>query len=416
MAKLVIDGGHRLSGEIPVYGSKNAALPLIVATLLTHDQVSLANIPEISDVKTIVKLMESLGVKALGKGTSWTFEAKEVSSQGMNSDLVSQLRGSVLLLGALLGRFKEAVLPQPGGDIIGARPIDVHLDALRQLGADIKYDKGIIHIDGSTMQAGVVTLQEASVTATENVMMVAASLTGTTTIHIAAQEPHVAALGDFLSMMGARITGEGSHTISITGTNHLSGGHFINIPDMLEAGLFILMGAVAASQLKVTNVPLDYMSLFIKKLDDIGINYSISGTDMIIKPAQLKAFKVQTLPYPGIATDLQAPFSVIATQASGTSLIHDPMYESRFRHCDELVKMGASVTVCDPHRVVIEGPTPLHSQYINSLDIRSGATLVLAGLIAEGETTINDAEIIERGYSNLVERLQNIGATIERIE
>ncbi len=416
MSRLQITGGKKLAGTIQVYGSKNAALPLIAASLLTADAVELRNIPSILDVDNLLRIMEAMGVSIKRDGTSVSLTGAAVVPEDMPVELVGHLRGSVLLMGSLLGRFRKVSLPQPGGDVIGARPIDVHLDAFEQLGATVAREKNAVTIDGTNLKAGSVILREASVTATENIMMVAATLPGTTTIHIAAQEPHVAALGDLLGRMGARVTGEGSHTISIVGSEQLHGAQFENIPDMLEAGLFILLGATTQSNLTIKDVPTDYLRLFLKKLEDIGIAFTEEGTDVHVAPAQLSSFKVQTLPYPGIATDLQAPFSVVATQAAGTSLIHDPMYESRFRHCDELVKMGASVTVCDPHRVVIEGPTPLHGRHIKSLDIRSGATLIMAGLVAEGETIIDDAEIIDRGYADLVERLQAIGADIQRCE
>lgn len=416
MSRLHITGGKRLSGTIPVYGSKNAALPLIAASLLTTKPIELANIPPILDVDNMLRILKAIGVAVTRQGTNLGLTASTLQPKGLPVDVVGQLRGSILLLGPLLGRCKKISLPQPGGDVIGARPIGVHLDALEQLGAVVTGDKGSVMIDGTTLKAGPVTLREASVTATENIMMVAATLPGTTTIHIAAQEPHVAALGDLLSRMGARVTGEGSHTITIMGSGQLQGVQFNNIPDMLEAGLFILLAAATQSELTVENVPTDYLKLFFKKLEDIRVALKEDGTRVHVTPAQLSSFKVQTLPYPGIATDLQAPFSVVATQAAGTSLIHDPMYESRFRHCDELIKMGASITVCDPHRVVIEGPTPLYGRHIKSPDIRSGATLIMAGLVAEGETIIDDTEIIDRGYAELVERLQNIGADIQRCE
>lgn len=248
-------------------------------------------------------------------------------------------------------------------------------------------------------------------------MLVAATLPGTTTIEIAACEPHVVALAGLLVAMGAKITGAGTHTIVIEGTEKLGGAEVTNIPDMLEAGAFILMGAVTQSELTVENVPTAYLDLFFKKLDDIGIHYTIDEKNQRVTtaPGSLRSFKMQALPHPGIATDLQTPFAVVATQAEGSTLIHDPMYEGRFRHIAELQKMGASVTVCDPHRVIILGPTPLHGCRIPSLDIRSGLTLLIAGLVADGETTIEQAEIIDRGYANLAERLKAVGANIERI-
>lgn len=415
MSKFVIRGGHQLAGDIPVYGSKNAALPLLAATLLTEDEIILHEIPEISDVDHLISIIAAVGGSCVRKGTTVRISVPKVSLEDMPHELVGKLRGSILMMGAFLGRVRRVSLPSPGGDVIGARPIDVHLDAFEQLGATVARQEHLVIVDGTAMKAGDVTLREASVTATENVMLVAATLPGTTTIRIAAQEPHIVVLGELLEKMGATVKGAGTHTITITGTSALRGAEHTNIPDMLEAGFFILLGAVTQSALRVTNVPTEYLTSFFKKLDDIGIHYSIDGTTVTVTPAPLRGFKVQTLPYPGVATDLQAPFAVVATQAVGSSLIHDPMYESRFRHCDELKKMGAGITVCDPHRVIIEGPRRLHGNYIQSLDIRSGATLIMAGLVANGQTTIEDAEILDRGYARLLERLRAIKADISRV-
>ena len=420
MAYFVIQGGRKLHGSIPVYGSKNAALPLLAASLLTDQPLRLGNIPEIRDVDTMLSLLESIGVSIERNGEAVRLTADNVRPEQLAAEAVGRLRGSILLLGALLGRFKEVRLPRPGGDIIGGRPIDVHLDAFRQLGARVSEEQAdLISIDSSAARAGTVVLREFSVTATENVLLLAATMPGITTIHVAATEPHVIALAQLLSAMGARISGAGTHTVVIEGVPNLTGADFANIPDMLEAGLFILMAAATHSPLRVEKTPLDDLHLFFKKLDDIGVRYTLDRDEaaVTIEPtANLKAFKMQSLPHPGIPTDLQAPFAVLATQAYGTSLIHDPLYEDRFKHIVELQKMGARAVICDPHRVVIEGPHKLTGRTIPSLDIRSGATLIMAGLIAEGETVIEHAEVIERGYAGLTERLQAAGADIARRE
>lgn len=397
MSRFIIQGSAQLHGRIVVNGSKNAALPLLAATLLTDEPCDLSNIPAIADVTALQTLITTAR-----------------AGQTLSDEQVGRLRGSILLLGALLGRQRHVRLPRPGGDIIGARPIDVHLDGLAQLGAGIKETNDEVIIDGAGLTPGRVILREFSVTATENIMLAAATLPGTTIIAIAAAEPHVAALAHLLTAMGALVEGGGTHTITIHGQPKLRGASFVNIPDMLEAGFFILLAAGTHSPLTVSNVPIDDLLLFFKKLDDIGINYAIEGDTVIVSPSKLKAFKMQSLPHPGIATDLQAYFSVIATQASGSSLIHDPLYEGRFKHIAELQKMGAHAIVCDPHRVIINGPTKLRGRSIPSLDIRAGATLLMAGLVAEGETVIEEAEIIDRGYADLTPRLQQIGANIRR--
>jgi UDP-N-acetylglucosamine 1-carboxyvinyltransferase len=411
---LVIQESRQLSGEIPVYGSKNASLPLLAASLLTKEQVTLHNIPAIRDISSMKEIMTSLGATVEQEENTVRITAETVGTSSISAETVGMLRGSILLMGALLGRNRTVSLPLPGGDIIGARPIDAHLDAFEQLGGRVEITGDVVTIDGKDMKAGIVILKEFSVTATENVLLAAATLPGTTVIEIAAAEPHVVALCGLLRAMGADITGDGTHTITVKGKELLNGAEFTNIPDMLEAGFFILLAAATRSELTITNVPVDHLLLFFKKCDEIGIRYEITGTTVTVFPSELHAFNVQALPYPGIPTDLQAPFAVIATQADGNSLIHDPMYEGRFKHAAEMVKMGAHVVVCDPHRVIITGPTELTGRTIPSLDIRSGATLLLAGLIAKGTTTISQAEIIERGYANIVERLKAIGAHIEQ--
>lgn len=414
--QLIIQESRGLSGEIPVYGSKNAALPLLAATLLTKEEVTLRNIPAIRDVDTMCALLSSLGAQVRHSDDVVSVRAEHVNEKNISPDAVGALRGSILLLGALLGRGKQVSLPRPGGDIIGARPIDAHLDAFAQLGAKVTVGSDIVEIDGSNMKPGTVVLKEFSVTATENILLAAASLPGKTTVHIAAAEPHVVALCDLLRAMGASIEGDGTHTISITGSEALHGAELTNIPDMLEAGFFILLAAATNSELSVRNVPTDHLLLFFKLCDEIGIKYEISESTVKVLKSSLRPFKVQALPYPGIPTDLQAPFAVIATQVQGASLIHDPLYEGRFKHVFELEKMGAKAVVCDPHRVIVTGPTELVGRKIPSLDIRSGASLIIAGLIARGTTVIEQAELIERGYANIVSRLQAVGAHITKEE
>lgn len=415
MSQIRIQGGKRLSGSISVFGSKNAALPLLSAALLTDQPVILRRIPQLADIRNMLQLLSDAGVEVERHQQIVRLRAQHLNPQRFNRDIVGALRGSILLLGSLLGRFGRIELPRPGGDIIGARPIDTHLDAFCQLGAIVEEDNGEIRIDATGIRAGEVTLREFSVTATENVLLLAASLRGTTTIHTAASEPHVAALAQLLIRMGTRIKGAGTSTIVVRGKHRLSGATFTNISDMLEAGFFILLAAATRSKLTIENVPIDSLRLFFKKLDDIGIDYTVAHKSIplvAVRPRTLRAFRMQSLPHPGIATDLQPPFAVVATQARGSSLIHDPLYEDRFKHIGQLQKMGAKAIVCDPHRVIIEGPTVLHGYAIPSLDIRSGATLIMAGLVAEGETTISEAETIERGYEDLPHRLAQLGGDI----
>ncbi|MBI1833867.1 MAG: UDP-N-acetylglucosamine 1-carboxyvinyltransferase [Candidatus Andersenbacteria bacterium] len=421
MSSFSLNGPAKLSGQIPVLGSKNAALPLLAATLLTGEEVTLHNIPPIRDTTAMQEILTRMGALiSTPSEDTLTVKASTISADNLPEETVRALRGSILLLGALLGRTGRAALPLPGGDIIGARPIDVHLDAFEQLGAVVTLREGLVEIDGENMKAGRVVLGELSVTATENTLLAAATLPGTTTIEMAAAEPHVAALAHLLSAMGATVEGAGTHRITITGSKKLSGAEFSNIPDMLEAGFFILLAAALGSELTVTSVPVNDLLSFFKKIDYIGVKYEMEMrddgyADVTVSPSSLRSFSIKTLPHPGLATDLQAPFGLLATQVEGNSLIHDPMYEARFRYIHELQKMGAKAVICDPHRVIITGPSKLSGKRIPSLDIRAGATLMMAGLLATGNTIIEEAEIIERGYARLPERLRAIGADINVI-
>jgi UDP-N-acetylglucosamine 1-carboxyvinyltransferase len=416
MARFVITGQEELKGEIKVNGAKNAALPLLAATLLTDEEVVLERIPDLRDVASLLNILEGLGAKIeRDKDETYRIRAKEINWENLPQDLVGQLRGSVLLMGALLGRNKQVRLPKPGGDMIGSRPVDVHLDAFQQLGVDVRFENDEIILNATKAKPGKVILREFSVTATENILLLAAQMPGKTTIDIAAAEPHVKALGDMLTLMGARVNGAGTHTITIEGSNKLRGCRFQNIDDMIEAGSFILLAAAMNADIRVSPVPVNDLLLFFKKLTDFGVKFTTKNNEVRVRPSKLRCGRVQTLPHPGIATDLQAPFAVVATQAKGSSMIHDPMYEGRFKYVNELLKMGANITVCDPHRIIVEGSTQLRGCQLNSLDIRSGMTLLMAGLTAVGETIIEDAEVIDRGYEHIDERLRSLGAKIKRV-
>ncbi len=414
MTQFIISGQEKLAGRIEVQGAKNAALPLLTAALLTNEEVVLERIPVLRDVDSLLEIMRGMGAEAEHVDGTCRIRAKEINWENLPTELVGKLRGSVLLMGALVGRLGKITLPEPGGDMIGARPIDVHLDAFGQLGVKVNRENGLIGLDSRKAKPGRVILREFSVTATENVMLLAAQLPGVTKIEIAAAEPHVKALADLLNQMGANVTGAGTHTITITGSDKLKGAKFRNIDDMIEAGSFLLLAAATRSEILVDPVPQDDLLLFLKKLEDFGVKLKPEQTGIRVYPSSLRGRRVQTLPHPGLATDLQAPFAVLATQAQGSSLIHDPMYEGRFKYVNELLKMGANITVCDPHRIIVEGPSDLQGAKLNSLDIRSGMTLLMAGLIANGETVIDEAEVIDRGYARIDERLRTLGAKIER--
>lgn len=414
MSKLIIKGGKKLNGEIKLAGMKNAATPIIAASLLTPEECLLDNVPRISDVERMIEIVRSLGAEV-----EWAGEhclrilAAAIDPKKIDRKAVKSLRSSVLLLGPLLARCGEASLPEPGGCIIGNRPLDTHLFALSKLGAEITRTSSGYDISGR-LQGATIILPEFSVTATENALMAAVLSPGKTVIKLAAAEPHVQDLVSFLNKMGAKIRGGGTHTLEIEGVGKLTGARHKIIPDQIEAGTFLALGAVTRGTVTVRGVDFNHLDSVISVLSRAGVNLEQGDDFITVRPAGLTAFKLQALPYPGFPTDLQAPFGVLATQARGTSLIHDPLFEGRMGYVGELIKMGANAVVCDPHRVLISGPTPLYGTEIKSLDLRAGATMVIAGLVAEGETVINEADVLDRGYENLDERLRMLGAEIEK--
>ncbi len=420
MQKFIINGGKSLNGQIDVMGSKNAATPILSACLLTKEECIIDNIPLINDVLKMIELLESMGVE-----TEWIEKRKlrikagdNVDPEKMNFDIVGHMRSSILLLGSMLARFGKFKIQQPGGCIIGARPVGVHFEALETLGAKITSENGFYCFESEKLVGKTIILKEFSVTATENLMMAAALAEGTTTIKIAAIEPHVQDLARFLNKMGARIKGMGIHTIEIQGVKKLHGAEHKIIPDPIEAGTFAIAAAATKGTVQINNVNPHELDLVIEKLREIGTNIEVKNNKLLIKPAsKFNAIKkIETRTYPGIPTDLQAPFAILATQAEGTTLIHDTMYEGRLAYINELNKMGANAIICDPHRALITGPTPLYGQDITSFDLRAGATLIIAALLAEGQSTIDKIEQVDRGYENIEERLQNLGADIQRVE
>lgn len=395
---------------------KNAATPILAATLLTDEPCTLHNVPRIRDVDRMLDILRSLGVKvARNDDGSVQIEAGDADLKGLDRKAMRTMRSSILLLGPLLARFKEADLPEPGGCIIGNRPVDTHLVGLTALGAEVEVGDTEYRFKTDALKGARIVLPEFSVTATENLMMAAVLAEGKTTILTAAAEPHVKDLGDFLNKMGAQVSGHGTHTVVIDGVKKLKGTEHTVIPDQIEAGTFMVAAALTGGDLRIEGIEPGHLDIVFQKLSSIGVKVE-AGEDWVevVAKATPNAFKLQSMPYPGFPTDLMAPFGVLATQCRGTSLVHEPLYEGRFGFVNELIKMGANAVICDPHRVLITGPTPLYGREIRSLDLRAGATLVLAGMIAEGETIIHDAEIIDRGYEDVDGRLRALGADITR--
>lgn len=419
MSSLFVQGKSALRGSVAIMGSKNAALPLLAATLLTEEECVLENVPRITDVVHFLSLMESMGVNVQWQGAhTLSLRAQSVDANSLNREGVKQLRGSVLLFGALLARCGDLEnVPEPGGCIIGNRPLDTHFRALEALGAHITVDqaRSMYTMRAPKLKGTHVILPEFSVTATENLLLAAATADGVTEISLAAQEPHVMQLVAFLQKMGVKITIPEAHRIRIEGTQSLKGARVSVIPDSIEAGTFAIAALVSGGDLTLSPVDPRHLESVLTILGDAGAFVETKGDSLRVRATgPIKSFSLKAQPYPGFPTDLQAPFGLLATQAHGTSLIHDTLFEGRFGYAQELNKMGARIVQCDPHRILVTGPTALLGREIPSLDLRAGATLLLAGLIAEGTTIIHDAEVVDRGYEKLDERLVGVGARIKR--
>lgn len=414
----VINGRCELAGELKTRGSKNTALPCIAASLLTRYEVLLENVPDIADVAMMLAIAEDLGAKVSRDKTtaSVSIRAKNLSKTNVNSELARKLRGSLLFSGALLGRFKKAEMPYPGGDQIGSRPLGTHFAALRGLGVVIN-EGSDIKLDGRGLKGGMVILEESSVTATENLMLAAVLAPGTTEIRLAAAEPHIQELARLLNAMGAKIRWDSIGILKIIGVSRLHGAHFRLNPDELEISSFAALAATSNSVIHLRGVEPRYLDAVLLQLGKMGVEYRVSENDLLIGKSKspYRGFRLQSGLYPKLVSDHLPPFAVLATQAKGESLIHEWLYDNRLRYLDELRKMGANVSILDPHRAVILGPTPLRGTKITSLDVRSGMTLIIAALIAEGETTIADIHHIDRGYERVEERLRQLGADIKRI-
>jgi len=404
-----------LEGKIKISGMKNAATPILAACLLARKKCVIHNVPDISDVRVMLQILESLGLGIDYKNHTVTVEPGQINLKKIDEKLVKKMRSSILLLGPLLARLGDVTLPEPGGCIIGKRPIDTHLYALQELGAILKHQNGKINIKANNLKGKKIILPEFSVTATENLLMAACTAPGKTVIELAAIEPHVLDLIDFLNKLGADIKASFGHTIVINGVKTLGGAMHTVIPDSIEVGTLAVAALITKGKLTLEGVRHDHLDAVYSLLERVGATLEIEKNNLtVFAKGKLKAFKLQTLPYPGFPTDLQAPFGLLATQCQGTSLIHDPMYEGRLSYINELIKMGAEATICDPHRVIINGPVKLYGTDIKGLDLRAGATLVLAGLIAKGKTIVDGAENLDRGYEKFDERLRTLGAEIKR--
>ena len=422
MDTFVIQGRKPLHGEIEARGAKNAVFPLLAATILTTEDCVISNLPLIEDVYRSIEILESMGATV-----EWIEErtvrinTKDLNPATLNKDLVLKLRGSVLFSGALLARFGQVDLPQPGGDVIGARPINTHLDAFSQLGVEVKPHNGFHMTFSGNLAKKEVVLNEFSVTATENLLLFASALESPITIKIADQDYQVQELMAVLSHMGVVFHAPSLHTIIIEGKKTLKGFSHRLMYDPIEAGTFILLGAATGGNITVQNVELRFLDLFLKKLHDSKVLFEIVknqegvGDVMVFPSPGMVIDKIQSWIYPGVHSDLQSAFGVLATQTPGSTLLHDPLYEGRLKYLEELTKMGAEIYFADPHRAIINGPSKLYGTNLGAFDLRGGAALIVAAMIAEGTSTISNIYQVDRGYERIEERLQRLGADIKRI-
>lgn len=417
MSKFIIKGGKKLNGEIRVSGSKNVMFPLLAATLLTEEECIFSNVPRIKDTDVMVELLQDLGAVVKFEGHNLNITAANLTKHEPASLLASKLRGSIVLLGALLGRLHKATIAFPGGDSIGKRPIDSHLKAFEILGATVDVGASVT-VTAQALIGSKIIMEESSVTATENAILAAVLASGQSQIKLAAMEPHVQQLCEFLNLMGAKITGIGTTTIFIEGVSKLHGASIAMIPDSNEAASFITMAAATKSDVKITGLNPDYLDDFLLTMKKMNVKFEVGADYVHVLPpdGEYSGAKIQCGLYPKLASDDIPPLSVLATQSQGESVVYEWLYENRLGYIEPLKKMGAQAEILDPHRVKIHGPTALQGTSCNSYDIRMGMTLVIAALVASGTSEIGDIHHVDRGYERLEDRLTQLGADIKRVE
>ena len=419
MEKIKILGDHalQLRGKVRISGSKNAVLPAIVASLLTEERLLLQNTPRVKDVFTTLTLMEELGADSELKEDTLSIRSKKIISPEASYELVRSMRASILVLGPLLARYGKAIVALPGGCAIGSRPIDLHIAGMQRLGASINLEHGYITAEATRLRGADIQFDKKTVGGTENLLMAATLAQGETVLRNCAQEPEVVSLAELLVKMGARIDGVGEEVIRIRGVKELGGATHQIIPDRIEAGTFLVAGALTQGDIVLENVDPGHLTAIVEKLNVSGANIEKldDRTLRVIGSPDIKPQDITTSPYPGFPTDMQAQFMVLMTQASGTSIITETIFDRRFSHVNELLRLGANIEV-HGDKAVVRGKTPLSGAEVMATDLRASASLILAGLIARGETVINDVEHLDRGYEKIEDKLKRLGASIERLK
>jgi UDP-N-acetylglucosamine 1-carboxyvinyltransferase len=419
MDKLVIRGGHPLLGTIRVSGAKNAALPAMAAALLTEEPVILENIPQVRDIETTRKLLAAMGAEVeLGYGRAHhrtTICCRQIATPEASYELVKTMRASTLVLGPLVARMGRARVSLPGGCAIGARPIDLHIKGLERLGARITQEHGYIEASAERLKGAEIVFDKITVTGTEDLLMAATLAEGETVMENCAREPEVADLAQLLNRMGAQIEGAGTPTIRVRGVNRLHGARHRIIPDRIEAGTFILAGAITGGDLNVVGCDPQHLTALLQKLQEVGVKTAHNGESVrVLADGNLKAADMVTEEYPGFPTDMQAQYMALMTQAEGTSIITENIFENRFMHALEMMRMGANIRI-EGRRAIVRGKTELSAAAVLASDLRASASLVLAALVADGETIIDRVYHLDRGYEHLEEKLRGVGAQIKRL-
>ena len=413
MKQITIEGGHLLEGSIRISGAKNSAVALIPASLLSDGVVKIDNIPNISDIDALNEILEYLGANISRDGELMTIDSRNIKNKPIPENISKKLRASYYFMGALLGKYKHVEMYFPGGCSIGSRPINLHLKGFEALGATVVEEENKYTITAEELKGGHIYLDCPSVGATINIMLAAVRAKGRTIIENAAKEPEIVNVATFLNQMGAKITGAGTSEIRITGVQSLRGGFTEVIPDRIEAGTYVIAGALIGNNLKIENVIPDHIEPLLLKLQEMGIPFEVEADCITIsKKDNLKRVSVKTLGYPGFPTDLQQPLTTLLTYCKGRSILEETIYENRFQNVEYLNKMGADIEI-HGSKIYINGPTTLIGQEVKATDLRAGACLILAALAAEGKSTIKEVEHVLRGYENIIEKLSAVGAKIE---
>lgn len=416
MDKLLIEGGNPLRGEVGISGAKNAALPLLTAALLTRDPLTLDNVPDLNDIGTMLRLLAQMGVKVAREGSSVTLDASELDNPVAPYELVKTMRASVLVLGPLVARAGEARVSLPGGCAIGARPVDQHIKGLVAMGADITVEQGYVHARARKLRGAKLFTDMVTVTGTENLMMAACLADGETIIENAAREPEVVDLANCLVAMGARISGAGTDVIRIQGVARLGGARHRIMPDRIETGTYLCAAAATGGEVRLTRTSAAYLDAVIDKLMDAGCDIELARDAIRLKaPRRLTSVSLRTSPYPAFPTDMQAQFMAINAIADGTAVIRETIFENRYMHAVELIRLGADIKI-DGNTAVVKGVAKLDGATVMATDLRASASLVIAGLVADGETLVDRIYHLDRGYENLEQKLLALGARVRRVK